>query len=60
MEESKQNLIPKFELDRTYGFWDIEVLVVVFANNLIKLMSNIGKMSSLILIFANILPIFHE
>ena len=33
---------------------------IVFANILIKLMKKIGKMCSLILIFANILPIFYE
>ena len=33
---------------------------IVFANILMKLMREIGKVCSLILIFDNILPIFYE
>ena len=33
---------------------------IIFANILMKLMRKIGKMCSLILIFANILPTFYE
>ena len=62
-EKSKLNLILKFQPDQTYGFWDIAFensYFIVFVNILIKLMRKIGKICSLILIFAKILPIFYE
>ena len=38
----------------------VSLYYIVFAKILIKLMREIGKMYSLILIFANILPNFYE
>ena len=38
----------------------VSLFYIVFANILMKLMRKIGKICSLILIFANILPISYE
>ena len=38
----------------------VSLYYIVFANILMKLMKKIGKICSLILIFGNVLPIFHE
>ena len=38
----------------------VSLYYIVFANILMKLMRKIGEICSLILVFANILPIFHE
>ena len=43
-----------------YAFFLVSLFYVVFGNILMKLMRKIGKICLLILIFANILPIFYE